>query len=155
MRRKEQEIKDIKEIEEIIRKAQVCRLGLAVDNTPYVVPVNFGYDAGENCIYVHCAKEGRKLDMIKRNNTVCFEMDVDMEISGREKMPCNWSTAFRSVIGYGNAFIIDDFDEKRRALDFIMKQYSSETSFEYSKKSVENVGIVRIVITNLTGKKSD
>lgn len=154
MRRKEQEIKDINEIKEIIRKAKVCRLGLAVDNTPYVVPVNFGYDVEGNCLYIHCAKEGRKLDMMKRNNTVCFEMDIDMEISGRENAPCNWSTAFRSVIGYGNAFIIEDFDQKKRALDFIMRQYSSESSFEYDKKSVENVGIVKIAITVITGKKS-
>ena len=154
MRREENAINDVKEIEEILQKAEVCRLGLAVDNTPYVVPVNFGYDAAGNCIYIHCAKEGRKLDMIKRNNTVCFEMDVDMEISGRENTACNWSTTYRSVIGYGNAFIIEDFEEKKTALDFIMKQYSSETSFEYTKKSVDNVGIIKIAITHLSGKKS-
>jgi len=154
MRRKEKEIKDIKEIEEIIRKAGVCRLGLAVDNTPYVVPVNFGYDAGENCLYIHCAKEGRKLDMIKQNNTVCIEMDIDMEISGSENEACKCSTAYRSVIGYGTAFIIEDFDQKKKALDVIMSHYSSAASFEYGKKSVENVGIIKIAITHLNGKKS-
>lgn len=154
MRRNEKEIKDIKELEEIIRKAGVCRLGLAVDNTPYVVPVNFGYDAEENCIYVHCAREGRKLDMIKQNNTVCFEMDVDMEISGSENAACKWSTAYRSVIGYGEALIIEDFDKKKAALDVIMRHYSSAASFEYGKKAVENVGIIKIAITHLSGKKS-
>lgn len=154
MRRKEKEIDDINELREIIRKADVCRLGLAVDNMPYVVPVNFGYDEGENCLYFHCAREGRKLDMIKRNNAVCFEMDVDMKISAGENAPCNWSTAYRSVIGYGKAFILEDFDEKKKALDVIMKHYSSDTSFEYNAKSVEKVAVVKIAVTRMTGKKS-
>lgn len=154
MRRKEKEIKDIGELHEIIREAGVCRLGLAVNNTPYVVPVNFGYDVGENCLYFHCAKEGRKLDMIRQNNTVCFEMDIDMKISSKEKAACNWSTAYRSVIGYGEAYILENFDEKKKALDVIMKQYSPASSFEYNPASVEKVAVVKIAITGMTGKKS-
>ena len=59
MRRKEKEITDIKSIEEIINKAKVCRLALSLDDTPYVVPVCFGYN-GET-IYIHSAKEGQNI----------------------------------------------------------------------------------------------
>jgi len=152
MRRKEREIKDIREIEAIIQQAEVCRLGLAVDNIPYVVPVNYGYE--DNCLYIHCAREGRKIDMIRQNNTVCFEMDVDADISHRDKPACQCSSTYRSVIGYGRAFLLEDFDEKKKALDIIMGHYSGKTSFEYSKEAVEKVGIIKVVITGLSGKKS-
>jgi nitroimidazol reductase NimA-like FMN-containing flavoprotein (pyridoxamine 5'-phosphate oxidase superfamily) len=154
MRRKEKEIKDFEEIVEIIQKAGVCRLGLAVDNTPYVVPVNYGYDPKNNCLYIHCAGQGRKLDMIKQNNTVCFQVDVDVEIRGKDKTACNCNAIYRSVIGYGNAFLIDDFEQKKKALDILMKHYSDRKSFEYKKEEIEKVGIIKITITELCGKKS-
>ena len=152
MRRKEREITDIKEMEEIMHKAEVCHLGLAVDNTPYVVPVSYGYE--DNCLYIHCAKEGRKLDMIRKNNTVCFQMDIDAGITGKDKPACGWSTTYRSVIGYGEAFVVEDFQQKKSALDIIMRHYSNKKSFEYREKAVEDVGIIKIVIHHLSGKKS-
>ena len=152
MRRKEKRITDIHEIEAIIQQAEICRLGLAVDNTPYVVPVNYGYEDG--CLYIHCAKEGRKLDMIRQNPMVCFEMDSDVQITGRDKTACSWGTTYRSVIGYGNAILIDNWEQKRKALDIIMKHYSNERSFEYGKNAVENVTIIKIEITSISGKKS-
>ena len=150
MRRKEKEITDIDEIESIIRKADVCRLGLAVDNTPYVVPVNYGYE--DRSLYIHCAKEGRKIDMIKQNNNVCFQLDVDTVVTGRDKPPCQWSSSYRSVIGYGEAFFIEDFHQKKQALDIIMKHYSPKTSFEYREEAIEKVAVIKIIIRHLTGK---
>jgi nitroimidazol reductase NimA-like FMN-containing flavoprotein (pyridoxamine 5'-phosphate oxidase superfamily) len=152
MRQKEKEITNIPEIEAIIQKAEVCRLGLAVDNTPYIVPLFFGYE--NNCLYIHCAKEGRKLDMIGQNNIVCFEMEVDTEITNRDKPACQWSSVYRSVIGYGSAFILEDFEEKKQALDVIMRHYSNKNSFEYKKKAVEEVAIIKIVVNHISGKQS-
>ena len=152
MRRKEKEITNTREINAIIQKAKVCRLGLAVDNTPYIVPVFFGYE--NNCLYIHCAKEGRKLDMIRQNNTVCFEMEGDTEITNRDKSACQWSSAYRSVIGWGSASILENPEEKKQALDVIMKHYSNRTSFEYNKKAVEEVVIIKIVVAHLSGKES-
>ena len=75
MRRGEREIKDRKEIEAIIERANVCRIGLSDGKMPYVIPMDFGYK--DNCLYFHCAREGKKIDIIKRNNSACFEMDID------------------------------------------------------------------------------
>jgi len=152
MRRKEKEITNIREIEAIIHKAEVCRLGLAVDNTPYIVPVFFGYE--NNCLYIHCAREGRKMDMIRQNNNVCFEMEVDTEITNRDKPACQWSSTYRSVIGWGSAFILENDEEKKQALDVIMRHYSHRTSFEYKKKPVEEVAVIKIVVAHLGGKQS-
>ncbi|MGD2089578.1 MAG: pyridoxamine 5'-phosphate oxidase family protein [Candidatus Aminicenantes bacterium] len=152
MRRKEKEINNITEIEAIIQKAEVCRLGLAVDNTPYIVPVFFGYE--NNCLYIHCGPEGRKLDMIRQNNTVCFEMAVDTEITNQDKPACQWGAAYRSVIGYGSAFILENPEEKKQALDVIMRHYSNRASFEYNKKEVQEVAIIKIVVDHISGKQS-
>ncbi len=152
MRREEKAITDMKEIEEIINKAEVCRLAFAVENTPYVVPVNYGYK--EKCLYVHCAKEGRKLDMIRKNNTVCFEVDVDQKIVDKGDVACKWTTLYRSVIGYGDASIIDDFQQKKKALEIIMEHYSGRTDFEYTDNAIEQVGIIKVEITSLSGKQT-
>ena len=81
MRRSEREESDINVIEEIINKAEVCRIAFAVDNMPYVVPMNFGYTSNPvQRLFFHCANEGRKLEMIRKNNYVCFEIDIDHQI---------------------------------------------------------------------------
>ena len=71
MRRKDKEIKDKEVIESIIKRATVCRIALSENNVPYIVPLSFGYK--DNCLYFHSAPEGRKIDIIKQNNNVCFE----------------------------------------------------------------------------------
>ncbi len=86
MRKKDREIKDAKELKEILQKADVCRIAFAVDGVPYIVTMNFGYVWKDHLtLYFHCAKEGKKLELTKRNNTVCFEMDTDHEIVEADK----------------------------------------------------------------------
>ena len=94
MRRSARGIKDRKEIESIIQSAQVCRIGLSEDNVPYVVPMNFGYK--DNCLYFHCAKAGKKIDVIRQNNKVCFEMDIDQTIVNQKVTPAD--TALNTVV---------------------------------------------------------
>ena len=85
MRRNEREVSEIAVIEEIIKKADVCRIALAVDNIPYIVTMNFGYTSTpEQVLFFHCANEGRKLDMIRKNNLVCFEMDIEHNLYVRK-----------------------------------------------------------------------
>jgi len=150
MKRKEKEVLDREEIESIIKKADVCRLGLSVDNNPYIVPLNFGYK--EHCLYFHTPKVGKKIDMIKTNNRVCFELDIDHEVV-RAENPCDWNMKYRSVIGYGRAFLLEDIDEKRRALDIIVEHYSGRLN-EYDEKLVNRLAIIKIQVESMTGKKS-
>ncbi len=150
MRRKEKEVSNRDEIESIIRKADICRLGLSVDNRPYIVPLNFGYKEG--CLYFHTAREGKKIDMIATNNTVCFELDVDCALVESET-PCDWAMKYRSVVGYGKAFVLTDADEKMRALDIIMEHYSGKAG-EYAEKRVDRLAVIKVEIESMTGKKS-
>ncbi len=133
---------DREEIESIISKADVCRLGLSVDNIPYIVPLNFGYR--DSCLYFHTPRVGKKIDMIKTNNRVCFELDIDHEVV-RAENPCDWNMKYRSVIGYGKAFLLDDIDEKRLALDIIVKHYSGRVN-EYKEKIVDHLAIIQIQV---------
>ena len=150
MRRKDKEITDKSEIESVIRKSLVCRLGLTDNGTPYIVPLCFGYK--DNRLYFHSAKEGRKIEMLKRNNGVCFEFDDNLEVQAG-KAACDWGMNFRSVIGYGRASFVENPEEKRMALDVIMAQYA-DGAFEYSEKDLGRVLVIKVEIESMTGKKS-
>ena len=150
MRRKEKEITDIKSIEKIISKAKVCRLALTHDNTPYIVPVCFGYNS--KAIYFHSAKEGKKIDIITKNNKVCFEFDIDSEIIESEN-PCKWGMKYRSVIGLGKAIIIEDIKEKQKALSVIMQNYTDKT-FAFPEGNLNSTFVVKIDIEQMSGKQS-
>ena len=113
------EIVDPEKIESVILKAKVCRLGMVDGNQPYVIPLSFGYH--ENALYFHTGKKGRKMAILKENNRVCFEMEVDLEIVPADN-PCKWNMCYKSVVGFGRAVILEEPVEKRKALDVIPVQ---------------------------------
>jgi len=153
LRRKDREVRDKKAIESIIRRATVCRIGLAENNLPYVVPVTFGYK--DDCLYFHSASEGRKIDIIKQNNNLCFEMDVDCEFVKKSEQPCNWSMKYRSVIGFGKAFLVEDAEGKRKALDIIVGHYSGGPyQYPYPEDMISNIAVIKVEIDSVTAKKS-
>ena len=149
MRKKDKEITDIDEIERIIRRAICCRIGLVDNDEPYVVPVSFGYE--RNALYFHGASEGHKIELIKKNNKVCFEIDTDVAVVKAEK-PCQWTMRYRSVIGMGRAHILESAKEKAHGLELLMRHYT-EGDFSFPKSEPGSVLVVRIDIENITGKK--
>jgi uncharacterized protein len=151
MRKTEREIRDRAEIESIIQQAQVCRVGLSDGNIPYIVPMNFGYK--DNCLYFHCAAEGKKLDIIRQNSEVCFEIDIDVQIIKSTERICKWGTRYRSVIGFGKAFVVEKWREKAAALNTITQHYGANYH-DFSEKEVEKLSIIKIEITSMTGKKA-
>jgi len=149
MIRKDREITSRDEIESIINKAFVCRLGMADENGPYIIPLSFGYRDGS--LYFHCARKGRKLDILKKDKRVCFEIDTDHEIVESEKA-CKWGMKYKSVIGFGNAFIIEDIESIKAALDVIMHHYSGR-AFEYQDEVLRKIVVIKVDIESMTGKK--
>lgn len=150
MRRKEKELTDKKDIEDIIKRASVCRIGLSMDGEPYVFPVNYGYQNGN--LYFHSAQQGQKIDMIKKNPRVCFQMDTDTEIIPAD-IACDWSIKYRSVIGFGKAEFLKSPEQKRLALKTIMSHYSSQ-DFTFDDESLDSVCVICIHIEKMTGKMS-
>ncbi|KYC45374.1 MAG: Pyridoxamine 5'-phosphate oxidase [Candidatus Methanofastidiosum methylothiophilum] len=150
MNRSDREITNLNQIEEILAKANILRVALCENNLPYVIPVNFGYK--EKSIYIHCAKKGKKIDILTRNNNVSFEVDIDTELVGAENA-CGCSMKYKSVVGFGKAYFILDSKEKKQALDIIMAHYFKGV-FEYSLGEIEKTCLIRIDIDSMTGKKS-
>jgi uncharacterized protein len=150
MRRSEREIKDRTAIDVIIRQCQVCRLGLSDGAEPYIVPLCFGYD-GE-ALYFHSAREGRKLDILRKNNHVCFELDIPEGMREAEQ-GCRWGIKYRSVIGFGTAEIVDDQEGKKKALEIIMAQYSGK-EYIFPEDIVTKTAVIKVVVAHVTGKQA-
>jgi nitroimidazol reductase NimA-like FMN-containing flavoprotein (pyridoxamine 5'-phosphate oxidase superfamily) len=151
MRRKDKEIQSKDLIEQVIVKAQVCRLGLCQDNMPYIVPVSFGYDGVS--IYFHTATEGMKLDYIAANKKICFELEHDVRVIPDQNEACKWSFSFYSVIGFGRVEEIVDPQRKVYAFNQIMQHYS-DREWNFNENLVEKVRLWRISIEQISGKQS-
>lgn len=150
MRRADKEIDSIDKIAELIRKCQVCRIGMSRNDIPYIVPVSFGFDG--TFIYFHTAKNGLKLEYLAANPKVCFEFEYNVGVI-TDEIACNWSFEFQSVVGFGQVeeLIVDE--DKSTGLQQIMQQYS-EKHWDFKNISLKNVSVWKIVIASMTGKQS-
>jgi len=150
MRRKDKDIPDRAQIDAIIRACRVCRLGLADGGEPYVVPLCFGYD-GE-ALFFHGAGQGKKIDILKRNNRVCFEFDL-LERLVEASEACRWGVKYRSVIGTGTAEFVEDLDARRHGLETLMSGFSG-LRFTFPEEAVRGTCIIKVRILEITGKQS-
>jgi uncharacterized protein len=151
MRRKDREITDRGEIEKILNQAEVLRLAMCDDNGPYIVAMNFAYEDG--CIYLHSASEGRKIDILKKDDRVAFQTDIGAELVMYEEAS-RCTTKYMSVFGTGRAVLVEDKAEKTDALDKIMTRYTGKTGHTYPDKVLEMTLVIKVRIEDMTGKKS-
>jgi uncharacterized protein len=153
MRRNESEITDMRIIEEIINNADVCRIAMANNNIPYLVTMNFGYLPGmDPKMFFHCANAGKKLDMINKNKSVCFELDTDHQLHTGER-GCDWGMSYSSVVGYGNISIVNSREDKIFGLNCIMSHYGGNKKFTYNEKILSRTLILQLDIKEISGKK--
>jgi nitroimidazol reductase NimA-like FMN-containing flavoprotein (pyridoxamine 5'-phosphate oxidase superfamily) len=150
MRRKEKEITDRRIINRILQESVICRIAMVDQGEPYIIPLNYGYS--DNALYIHSALKGKKMDILKRNNRVCFEIELPAEII-RNELSCDWSTKSRSVIGYGIVEIITNTEEKKKGLDIIMKHHGKASGNAYKDILVDSIVILKLNIDNITGKQ--
>jgi len=151
MRQKKRKITDKAVVKEILSQSEICRIAFNDTETPYIVPFNYGYS--DNCIYIHCAPEGKKIDLIRKNNSVCFEIENKAEII-RQKEACKWETLFRSVVGYAEVETITSYEEKIRGLEIIMAHNGAEGKQEFGRQHVDKAVILKLKIKSITGKQS-
>jgi len=154
MRRDEDKITDKELIDKVFKSADVCRIGFAHENMPYIVTLNFGFNHDrEYVLYFHCAVRGRKLDMMARNNYVCFEIDTDhLLIKGGRA--CGWSMKSRSVIGYGYLSVVNDLSERKFGLDLIMEHYGGPGSYEYDEKMLAETVVLKLEISEISARST-
>jgi nitroimidazol reductase NimA-like FMN-containing flavoprotein (pyridoxamine 5'-phosphate oxidase superfamily) len=151
LRRQEQEITDRAELEAILARATVCRLGLIDGDRPYIVPVCFAYC--DSALYVHSAPEGHKIDVLRHYPQVCFEAEVDVELEPASEA-CSWGVRYTSVIGWGQATFLIDEEQKRTALSLLMAHYGENQPHTFSDQVVARVSVLKISIERMTGKRS-
>ena len=152
MTKRERQVTDETQIMHIMDTAKVLHLGLAVDNEPYVVPMNYGYTVqdGKMVIYLHSAVRGKKLDMIRANPKVFFTIDCDCVPFEGEK-PCQYGLAYSSVMGKGVARIVEDVEEKKEAMSILMKTQTGK-DFSFADRLVSMVAVIRIDVAEFTAK---
>lgn len=151
MRKANQEITDPKTLEAILKKATIIRLAMVDNGMPYLLPFNFGYS--ENCIYIHSAPAGKKIEVLCQNPQVCFEVE-DETATVEGDIACRWSQMYRSVVGYGKVEMVTGFEEKQKALDIIMQQHGAPANMEFDPKEVEFIVVLKLKIDSMTGKQS-
>ena len=152
MTKRERQVTDLVEIRRILDTGKVLHLGLAVNDEPYVVPMNYGYtmEDGKLGLYLHCAHQGRKLDMIRANSRVFFEIDCDHKPFEGET-PCQYGLVYSSVMGRGKASIVEDVEEKKQAMTILMKTQTGK-DFTFEDRLVSIVTVVRIDVAEYTAK---
>lgn len=152
MRRKDREITDAAKIESIIARSRYMHLGMFDGDFPYVVPMHYGYEmsGGKLRFYMHCAKDGHKIDCLRTNGNVFIEIDRG-EMLITSDVPCRCSAGYECVMCRGKAVIVEETDEKCRALKAIMRVQTGE-EYEINEKMADAVSIIRVDVESYTAK---
>ena len=153
MRRKDREITDISDISKVLHQCKTCHIAMVDNGLPYVVPLSYGYafDGKSLELYLHSAHDGRKIDVLKRCNKVCFEISLEGEPVNTES-PCDSGYYYASVIGFGETEFIEDAERKCEALSIMVKHQTGQDAF-FTSKHANGVCVFKIVSSEFTGKK--
>lgn len=150
VRRKDREIINPAELDEILEKALIGHLALCDGDEPYVLPMNFGVSDG--AIYFHCASEGRKLEILRKNPKGCFQVETDMELIPSPRA-CGWGIVYRSVLIAGPLSVVTSDGEKAVGLTALMRKYAGKDfSHGFSPAELALVTVLRLDPEERTGK---
>ncbi len=152
MTKREYQITDEAQIRAILDKARVLRLGIAVDNVPHIVPLNYGYtlENGALKLYMHSAVQGNKLELLRQNPNVCFELDCD-NIPFEGKVACQYGLSYAAISGRAKAVIIEDVEKKMEGMSILMKTQTGK-DFTFNERLVSIVAVIRLDVTEYKAK---
>lgn len=157
MRRKKRQVTDLETIKNLVEKSQVVRIALNGEDYPYVVPVNYGYEWKDEQLnlYVHGANEGKKVSMIKDNPKVAIEMDGNHKLVEGNRNAASYSYAYQSLIGFGTAELLEDLEERRKALILLMDHAAKGADYdEIPEAMLKRTGIIKITLDSYTMKEN-
>lgn len=139
-------------IVEIIRNSKICFVGMAgPEASPYVLPFNFGTD--DEYIYLHSGNAGKKIDFLKNNPEVCIAFSNSEQLAHQnENVACSHFMRYKSALVFGRVEFINDYNEKIKALNTIMRHYTGRDDFEYNNPAVNNVLVYKVKMNNISGK---
>ena len=150
MRRREQEIADPAELRRILAGATVCRVAMVEGDRPYLLPLSFALDGGD--LVLHSARAGRKIEALRRNPAVCFEVEEGVEVAPAATA-CDFGMRFRTVIGFGEAEFVEDPAERARLLALFGPRYGAPPG-DLPAAEVKQTCVIRVRVRELTGKRA-
>ena len=155
MRKKEREMTHKEDFIRVLDRCDSCRVAFCSDNIPYIVPMNYGYtyEGDELILYFHSGLSGKKLEMLRANNQVSFQMDCSHQLIPDE-IPCRYTMKFESLMGQGKMSILTEEAEKIEALEHVMKKYAPDKSFHFESKHARVILGLKLVVEELTGRRS-
>ncbi|MHA1203045.1 MAG: pyridoxamine 5'-phosphate oxidase family protein [Candidatus Heimdallarchaeaceae archaeon] len=140
-------------MKKILSEVAYVTIALCKDNQPYLVSLSHGYDPDRNCIYFHCASEGKKIDYLKENNVVWGQAIID---KGYIQGSCDHlyaTTQFK-----GKVTFITDFDEKKEALTNMVHKLDKNPDVviykQLTQQSITKISVGRIDIEYMSGKEA-
>jgi nitroimidazol reductase NimA-like FMN-containing flavoprotein (pyridoxamine 5'-phosphate oxidase superfamily) len=151
MRKPNRQIQDPALLEDILRRGRVLRLAMCRDDQPYVLPLNYGFQQGR--IYLHTGRQGLKLEYLRANPRVCFEVSVDVELAPGP-LACAWNCHYLCVLGFGRAVEVTDEEERRQGLLAVTAQYAGPGDHQLRPESLARALVLRIDIEELSGKRN-
>jgi hypothetical protein len=155
LRRKEREITDPKVLRDLLRAGRYAAVALCRDGEPYVVVMNYGFDAGRPALYFHCALEGLKLEFIRANPRACATVVQDL---GYRHGECDH--AYRSVVLRGPITLVEDDGERAYGLGVLIDHQEAEPAPVRERtmpggRISRPVGLLRLDIEEMMGKEGD
>lgn len=156
MRRSDRQVTDENKIDEIIRSCTSVRLGFNDNGRVYIVPMSFGFcrEGEERVFYFHSACEGRKIDLMKESDYVCFQMDCDGEIYGKDNA-CTYTTSFKSIFGEGRTEILQKNEDKLKALNALMWHYTGKEDWTFDEKYLSRMCVFKLTVAELSCKEHE
>ena len=153
MRRDDRAVTAPDEIRALLEQCRVCRLAMADAAGLYIVPMNFAYTLEDVrlTLYFHSAREGRKMELIRRNGKASFAMDLCGRLVEGEN-GCQYSVCYQSVMGEGRIEIVKEPAQKELCLRHIMAHYTDRTDLEFSPRTVERTCVLRLEADWLSAK---
>jgi uncharacterized protein len=144
-------IEERTQIDAIIKACKTCYLAMAVNDIPYVLPMNFALE--NEVVILHSAQSGRMWETLLQNPRVCINWTRGEGLAWQNiKVGCTYRVISKSVLVEGTAEIIDDIDEKERCLHLLMAQYSN-LAFKFNAPAIKNVGIIKVHIEKISAKE--
>ena len=154
MRRADKEVKDLDQLEEILRACTAVRIGVRDERGMFIVPMSYGYalEGEKLTLFVHSAPEGRKVSAFRAGGEAAFEMDCGHQLMTAEQA-CSYSCAYRSIMGSGTIRELTEPQEKYEALNAIMRHMTGR-NWEMPEPAVARVSVFAIRAERWTGKRS-
>lgn len=155
MRRKDREVTQIDEKLAMLKKYKIMQVAMVEGAKPYIVSLNYGYtfENQKLTLFFHCAKAGRKIDILNANNNVCFTLSGEYELVTGD-IACDYGYGFESIVGFGKALPVEENSEKIAALNCIMAQQTEgEQEFTYSENHLKATAVYKIEVEEFSAKK--